>query len=122
MLLAIVLSIGLYKIKLPVLYIMITCYITYCIGDLLSTTYVLKRGGIETNPIARRIFDKFGVLKGGFIFKNIILIPIIVGIMYVDTNSPYIIKYLLPSFIICLGSILVINNLIIGIKEKHEKI
>lgn len=93
----------------PIVLMLIFSYILFVIGDLHSTYCGMNRGVAESNPFANYIFQNFGILKGGFVLKNIAFLPLVIITLY-STNSPLLVKYLVNSFFICLGLSLTIHN------------
>ena len=64
------------------LFILLTCM---QVLDIVTTYVVLKKGGVELNPIMRKLFDKFGVIPTLLVSKVILLAVVFYG--YDQANS-----------------------------------
>ena len=57
---------------------MVVIFVLLQVGDFLTTYFALEKGGVETNPIVKKVMDKFGYWGLGVVkLLPIITIPAI---------------------------------------------
>lgn len=53
------------------------CFILLQMFDALTTTYILKNGGIELNPFMRKAYELLGIGGALFVIKGLLLVIIV---------------------------------------------
>lgn len=53
------------------------CFIILQMFDALSTTYILKNGGVELNPVMRRAYSVLGIGGALFVIKGFLLAVVV---------------------------------------------
>lgn len=63
-------------------YILLALLIALNVGDILATLAVLRKGGVERNPVARFVMDRIGALPGALLLKGVATLLAIAVVLF----------------------------------------